>query len=393
MEADRFDRPRSREDLIRSAAALTAALVRTDTRQPEGCEDRLVRQIDALFPESVFRRRIDHGAGRSSLILRIDGQTREEALAFVGHTDTVACGRLADWKHPPLEGRCEDGVLYGRGSADMKSGVAAMILAAQYLLASGKRPRHDVFFCFTADEEAAGTGVQAVMATGLLDQVRQVIIPEPTALRAGICEKGALWLRAEAHGALAHGSQPQNGVNGIDALIRFTQELRSAICTGEAHPLLGETTLALTRLSGGVMTNVIPADAEAEMDIRTLPGLSNERVLALARGIAAELSAAQPPLTIRLSVLNDRDAAETAPDAPLVRRMQAVLAAEGLDSAVRGLPYYTDMSQIAKRIDAAFLLLGPGDDAQAHQTDEHVRAADVETAVRVFLAYLDRWEL
>lgn len=377
------------EDQIRNCGALTQMLVSTNTSHPDGNEADLVRKISALFPDHLYRRVLDHGNNRASLIVRIDGKNRG-GLAFVGHIDTVAFGDVQAWKYPPVEARIQDGILYGRGSADMKSGVAAMITAAQCVLASGRTPEEDLFFCFTADEEANGMGVLAVMQSGDLANVKEFIIAEPSELKLGLCEKGALWLRINAEGKLAHGSRPRVGVNAVEHLIEFRCRLQRAVDTQTNHPLLDTTTIATTGFYGGIMTNVIPAQARMELDIRTLPSLPNARVVEIARQIAEEMEHSYKDLHICVEILNDRIPVETLPDAPMVCKMRKIFDAMGLACETKGMYFYTDMSQIALYTDAPFLILGPADDKQAHVTDEHVAVKDIETAARIYTAYIEQ---
>lgn len=378
------------EDKIRNCGLVTQMLVSTNTSQPAGNEADLVRKISALFPEHLYRRIIDHGNNRASLILRIDGKNRG-GLAFVGHIDTVAFGEEKAWKYPPLEARIQDGVLYGRGAADMKSGVAAMITAAQCVVASGCTPLEDLYFCFTADEEAGGTGVLAVMQSGELACVREFIIAEPSQLKMGLCEKGALWLRIHVEGQLAHGSRPQVGVNAVECLIEYRCRLQSAVDTNTRHPLLDTTTISTTGFHGGIMTNIIPAQAWMELDIRTLPSLSNARVIEIARKIGEEMEHTHNHLHIHIEVLNDRIPVETAQDAPIAQRMRKTLESLSLPCETKGMYFYTDMSQIALYTHAPFLILGPGDDKQAHVTDEHVTVRDIEAAARIYTAYIEQY--
>ena len=378
------------EHIILNCGPLTQMLVSTNTSQPAGNEADLVRKISALVPAHVYRRVLDHGNNRASLILRIDGKKRGGGLAFVGHIDTVAFGDEQAWTYPPLSAQIRNGILYGRGAADMKSGVAAMIIAAQCVLASGRIPEKDLWFCFTADEEAGGMGILSIMQSGELSDVEEFIIAEPSELKLGLCEKGALWLRIHAEGLLAHGSRPEVGINAVEALMDFHHRLHQAVDTETPHPLLNTTTISTTGFYGGIMTNVIPAQAYMELDIRTLPSLPNAEVVEFAQKIAAEMEHDRPNLHIRVEVLNNRVPVETLPDAPIVRKMQHTFETLSLPCESKGMYFYTDMSQIALYTDAPFLILGPGDDKQAHVTNEHVAVSDIENAARVYTAYIEQ---
>lgn len=379
------------EAIIQQAGPLLAELVAIDSSQPAGNEADMVEKIDRLFPKTLFRKVVTHGGNRASLLIRVDGAQRGGGIAFVGHIDTVTLGEVSAWKYHPLSGHVEEGVLYGRGCADMKGGVAAMITAALCILEEGRPPKRDLYFCFTADEEQDGRGICGLLETGLLDSVEEIIIAEPSKQRIGTCEKGALWLRIRAHGVSAHGSQPQNGVNAIDALFQIKERLGEQLNRLPEHPLLGRSTLSVNLFHGGVMTNVVPADATMELDIRTVPGVDNSQVMEMLQAVIADMHAQEPRLEVSVEVMNNRNVVQTDTDAPLVKHMRQILRRFGMDDGLRGLNFYTDMSQIAPRLSVPFLILGPGDDEQAHKLNEHIPVASVETVARIYTAYLQQY--
>ena len=361
-------------------------LIQINSSQPEGNEKLVVDQILAMLPQTTETEIIDHGENRQSLIIKIPGESDQGGVAFVGHTDTVTCGDLSQWHHPPFEAVVENGYLYGRGAADMKGGDASMLAAALTILQEGRRPKEPIYFCFTADEEVGGMGALALSQHPALATVREFIIAEPTGEQIGIAEKGALWLRLEVTGQLAHGSRPEIGVNAVEWAIAFYQRFLALVPQQEEHPYLGKSTVSVTRLQGGIMTNVIPEHAQLEMDIRTLPSVDQDQLIAGARRIAEELEQTVKGLSLRLEVLNDRPPVETPEQDPFVQRLQQVCREAGGESAIRGLHFYTDASQLIPRFRKPFVILGPGDDKMAHQTNEQVK---IQSVVRVAQRYVD----
>ena len=125
---------------------------------------------------------------------------------------------------------------------------------------------------YTADEEKGLTGVRAIVEAQTLSEIDALIIAEPTNNKVAIAEKGALWFRFVVHGRLAHGSKPDEGINAVEIAIKIAQYVQEVVASDvEPHALLGPATASINRLSGGIMTNVIPALAEVEVDCRTLP--------------------------------------------------------------------------------------------------------------------------
>lgn len=117
-------------------------------------------------------------------------------------------------------------------------------------------------------------------------------------------------MRFSAVGALTHGLRPEIGINGVEKLMELERRFRAVVPMEEEHPSLHRTTMAVTRLEGGIMTNVIPANAVMELDIRTLPSLSHESLLEKTRKLCWEMMDACPSLRLELEVLNNRPAVE-----------------------------------------------------------------------------------
>ncbi len=365
-------------------AALLRTLVRTNTCQPEGNEDALAHLIADLFPDSVEKRFIPHGAGRSSLALRIPGTAGKGGLCLMGHMDTVSCGDPALWSCDPLAAERRGDLIYGRGTADMKGGLVSMIQAALSVLRRGKALERDLWLCFTADEEAHGTGALAFAQNGWLKDIGGLIVAEPSGECIGLCEKGALWLRVKAVGALAHGSRPEIGINGVEKLMEFERLLRAQVPVAEVHPTLHKTTMAVTKLNGGIMTNVIPANAEMEIDMRTLPTVDHAQLLQTAQAICSQMTAQCPGLRLEVEVLNNRPAVEVAEGAPFVAAVKEGCRGAGIEPRCKGLYFYTDASQVVPALGCPFVIFGPGEDTMAHQIDEKI---DVHSMARVAEAY------
>ena len=369
--------------LAERCGQLLETLVRTNTCQPQGNEELLCTLIADLFPDTVEKRLIPHEQGRASLAIRIPGQEKG-GLALVGHMDTVSCGDPNLWSCDPLAAQRKGDLVYGRGTADMKGGLVAIILSALAVLEQGKPLKKDLWLCFTADEEAQGAGALAFSENGWLKDVEGMIVAEPSAEDIGLSEKGALWLRIKAIGALAHGSRPEIGINGVEKLMEFERRFRPLVPMEERHPSLHSTTMAVTKLNGGIMTNVIPANAEMEIDMRTLPSLRHDELLEQARTLCLAMMEECPGLKLELEVINNRPAVEVAQDDPFVGMIAQCCTKASIPPNYKGLYFYTDASQIVPALGCPFVIFGPGEDTMAHQIDEKI---DIHSMARVTLAY------
>lgn len=385
---------------IKECEFLLKTLVRMNTSQPEGNEAVLAEWICEEIqkwggPEDLEISFLEHTTHRKSLLVKVKGRKggtgkrEDKGPAFIGHIDTVACEEKKNWLYPPLRAIVKDGVLYGRGAADMKGGVAAMMLAMRYLLGQKGRLDFPVFFCFTADEEKDGLGAKALAAKQeWMEQIDSMFICEPSNQQIGCCEKGALWLRVEIRGASAHASRPEIGLNAIEYAMQFEREYRTYINQAVRHEMLGNTTMSITKLKGGIMTNIIPDEAVMEMDIRTVPGVSHEECIKAARKIAEEMEKDCAMLQCSVSVMNNRPAVETAPGHPFVKKVCGAAQKTGMSGELRGLYFYTDASQLIPQTGIPFVIAGPGDDKMAHCVNEKIALEEVAQMTEVYLRYL-----
>ena len=375
---------------IQECESLLASLVKTNTCQPEGNEAQAVRLVLGMIPKGLETHVLHDAPGRDSLVIRVPGLEKEGALAFLGHLDDVALGAAA-WSVPPLDALVRDGVMYGRGSCDMKGGDVAMILALRHLAATGRMPAHTVYFVFTSDEERDGLGVRHVARSGLLDHVTQVIVCEPTSGRLARCEKGALGLHGIVRGKQSHGAYPEEGANAIDYGYKLIAEARSLIDTATRHPLLGQASLSPTGFSAGGAPNIVPGVADILLDIRTLPGTDHAGLVAAIRAAADGIHRQNPLVAFDISATNDRMAIETPPGDPLLEDLRDICGKIGLSQEDSGVYFYTDASLLMPSLpNASCVLAGPGESTLMHTTDEHIELQSVAQFTDLYTRFLDQ---
>ena len=366
-------------------------LIRVDTCQPEGHEEDIIPLIMSLLPEGLECTVVKSAPGRDSLVAKLDGREEKGGIAFLGHVDTVACGNADDWKYGPFDAVCEDGVLFGRGASDMKGGVAAMIMTAKHLAALPEKPLRPVYFCFTADEESGGLGVSSLDKALFFDGLDEMIVCEPSGEKVSFCEKGALWLRLDIRGVSSHASRPDLGCNAVEFGADFISRFREYIDGADVHPVLGSTTAAVTKFHGGQMTNIVPSEAYLEMDIRTVPGVSHEKLFEAAGDICRELQKKYSGAFFELSVLNDRPAIECAAGSPFREAITETAAKCGLDMTLRGHFFFTDASLVIPKHGIPFVIAGPGDDRQAHIINESIEIGSIRRFCEFYLEYLSKY--
>jgi succinyl-diaminopimelate desuccinylase len=328
--------------------------------------------------------------GRPNVICTIDGGEPGPTLLFEGHSDVVTEGDLDLWTVDPFGAHIVDGRLYGRGSADMKSGVAAMIHAVVALAAEGPFPGR-IKLAVLADEEGMMLGAKHFVAAGHTDDVDAVICCEPEEGEVCHVAKGALRVQATFTGVMAHGAMPHQGRNPLPAAAAFVLGLADYQAelqtTHPTDPYLGDVYLTPTVLRAGdaPQMNVMPGVAGVWVDVRTIPGVDHAEVVHRLAGLAADAGAAHR-VEAAVDVIDDRPAVCTPESSPVVR---AVLAAHetvtGRPGCLGGVPGATDATVLTSRTGVPSVVYGPGGKWIAHQADEFVLVDAIVEAADVYL--------
>lgn len=365
------------------AVQLTRELIRFRTVNPPGDEAACARHLGGLLEAAGFRVAYHELApGRASLVARRG--TGERPLALTGHLDVVPLGGTP-WQHEPFAGELGGGRLWGRGASDMKAGVAAAVAAAVAL-----GPRLDgtpgVELVLTASEETGSEGAAQLAARpGALGRAGALLVAEPTANRPLVGHKGALWARARTRGVAAHGSMPERGDNAVVKAARAVLLLERFEFGVRPHPLLGGPTLNIGTIAGGANVNSVPDAAVVGIDMRTIPGQHHAEIL---RRLGAHLG----PEVVLEPVL-DVAGVWTEPSDPWVASVVDVAGAVTGERAEPGAaPYFTDAAALTPAYGSPpTVILGPGEPALAHQTDEWCAVERIEQAVAVYTELLRRW--
>ncbi|MFI7419829.1 M20 family metallopeptidase [Nonomuraea sp. NPDC049684] len=326
-------------------------------------------------------------AGRPNVVAVVEGGGGDgPTLMFEGHTDVVTEGDLSTWTVDPFGGEIRDGRLWGRGSADMKSGLAATLYATRALQLAGPFPGR-IKVCALADEEGLMIGAHHFVASGLADGVDGAIVAEPEAGEICAVAKGALRLRVDLTGKMAHGAMPQHGRNPVQAVGALLVALRSLQRELQerhpAHEHLGEVYVTPTVLRAGSeeQVNVIPATASVFVDVRTIPGLEHKVV---ADRVAA-LAAAEDGIEASVSVLVDRPPVDVPVTDPVVAALAAAhRTVTGEEPVYGGVPGSTDGTVLTHWGGVPSVVYGPGGKWIAHQADEYVEVAEIVRCTRVF---------
>jgi succinyl-diaminopimelate desuccinylase len=367
------------------AIQLTRDLVRLRSVNPPGEEEPCARLLAVPLEAAGFRvSSHSFAAGRTSIVATLDGSGDGEPICLTGHLDTVPLG-TAPWTRDPLAAETDGDRLFGRGSSDMKSGVAAMLVAALEMARLPNR-KTGIVLIFTAGEETGCDGARYLtQINGLLPKAGALLVGEPTGNYPLIGHKGALWLKAAFHGVTAHGSMPELGDNAVLKAARGVLRLAEHGFDATRHNHLGGPSLNVGSLHGGLNVNSVPDQAEVQIDIRTVPGQSNAAIsedVARVIGEGAELSR-----IVDVGAVASNPQNEWISD---VFDLYERVSGQRVDP--RGAPFFTDASVLTPAMGGVpTLIMGPGETAMAHKTDEYCHLSKIEAAVELYAEILRRW--
>ena len=317
---------------------------------------------------------------RSNVLARYSPAGRiKQRVLLAPHMDTVGGSPVTEELFRP---RLTGNRLFGRGACDTKGSVAAMIWALIRLANTGERPQQtEITFAGLVDEESAQTGSRALAASKFRADL--AIVGEPTRLKVVTAHKGVLWLELQTKGKAAHGARPELGRNAVHEMARVVELLESSYAgqlRRRKHALLGHATVNVGAIRGGNQPNIVPADCNALVDRRLLPGESDAGVM---REMAGLFRKQKLRVSMRRSHPFECAALETNPGNKLV---QLFLRTVGQRQPA-GVDYFSDGGVLAQG-GIPSVLFGPGDIAQAHTPDEWIDLRQLERAGQMLERFL-----
>ena len=268
------------------AISLTRDLLRFDTVNPPGHERDCAQMAGGLLKDWGYDvQYFEYADSRTSVLARL-GDPDKKPLCLTGHLDVVPLGSRK-WSKDPFAGEADGDKLYGRGVSDMKSGVAAILLAARsFAKKLGGTP--GIVIVLTAGEEGGCVGSAQLAKTQLLGKAGAMIVGEPTSNYPLVGHKGSLKFHARFKGVSAHGSMPELGVNAIYKAAKAIGKLEAFDFHTPAHKVMGKPTLNVGIMEGGNTVNAVPDAASFGVDIRTVPGMDHEEVLSRLKPLLAD---------------------------------------------------------------------------------------------------------
>ena len=373
------------------AIALARALVKIDSRNPTLAPDSRGEGECARFLASVLDdwgfsvELIESIPERPNVVARL-GSPDAPALMLNGHLDVVGVQGMV---HDPFGAELHGGRIYGRGSADMKGGIAAMCAAA--VAAADAVADSQILITAVVDEEYDSVGMRALLKEGI--RADAAIITEPTRLAICPAHRGFVWLEVAFKGRAAHGSRYDIGVDAITHAALVLAELEKLERTRESgprHKLLGRGSLHASTIRGGVGMSTYPEDCVLAIERRTLPGEATELAIREITDACEKVRATHPQLDARVTLTTAQLPSDVATDAPIVKSLRGALEGEGVAVRIEGLSAWTDAA-LLNEAGVPTVCFGPGDIALAHAAEEFVPVEEIETAQRVLTRVVREW--
>ena len=368
-----------------------------DISGPEYFETRVTDYlVRYLIDLGILFERVEIVPGRSNVLARLDSPGATRTVLLDAHQDTVPVDGMTIAPFDPIE---QSGRLYGRGSCDVKGGLASMLAAFTRLTQERPVGIPNVVLSMTCDEESTSLGINHLTdswsgksAPYLLCPVRPdvAIVAEPTELDIVVAHRGATRWKMRTTGRACHSSRPNEGINAIYRMAKVAALLEEYATwlpgSRPAHPLCGPATLSVGRIDGGSSVNIVPDACSIEIDRRVIPG--EDRF-----GVIDEIA----------EYLRSRLDFEVLHDAPYCASpalgddnnstlshelMQAIEAVVGPRKTV-GVPYGTHASRFA-RAGVPSVVFGPGNIAQAHTKDEWIEISQLDRAAEIYYQFCVR---
>ena len=361
-----------------NSVQLAQELIRFRSVNPPGDEAACIEFLaDTLSAAGIAVETHEFAPGRPSIVARAAGSGNQAPLCFTGHVDVVPLGEHR-WSVPPYAGDIVGDRLFGRGSSDMKTGIAAFVAATLSQLEKSKALRRGITLVITSGEETGCEGAFHLARAGVLGSADLLIVAEPTSNQPIIAHKGSMRICVRTKGRTAHSSMPQLGDNAIEKMAELICRLRAYRFSVPADPFLGSTTATVTTVTGGLNINSVPDAASFTVDIRTIPSQCHRDVLREFQ----ELFGPEAEIAV---VTDFRGFATDVNNSAIAPLVNILAKRSGLPPVFKGAPYFTDASALVPAFGhVATVVIGPGEAEQSHQTDEFCFVHRIEEATEIY---------
>ncbi|HBG28900.1 MAG: hypothetical protein A2Y10_16665 [Planctomycetes bacterium GWF2_41_51] len=306
---------------------------------------------------------------RANITVHLKSTGEKPGLLFVGHLDVVPAE--GDSMFKPAE---RDGKIFGRGACDMKGGLVASAAAIVEIAKSNIKLKGDIIYSATAGEETDSSGIKKFIKSFKNKNLCGIIVPEPTDFGLVAAHRGLLWLRIITKGKSAHSSMPHLGINAIDSMRIFLNELAKFKIPG-TNKLLGKASLSVNKINGGAASNIVPELCSTEIDIRTVPGQDIKSIVEGINEIIDRLAKINPNFQAQLQILRQAGSLQTDTKSKFVKQLTNILKTQP-----KPVPFTTD-APFLSALNIPIVIFGPGLPGLCHKPNEHIKIKDLKNGV------------
>jgi acetylornithine deacetylase/succinyl-diaminopimelate desuccinylase family protein len=351
---------------------LTQELIRINSENPPGNEREVAKFIkDFLEDLKISTELIEFDSNRFNVVASIGSG---KGMMLNGHMDTVPAGQ--NWKIDPFEGKIVDGKIYGRGSSDMKGGLASILTAVKNL--SKEKFKKKLLLTFVADEEVAMRGTKYLINNRkeIFKDVKYGLVAECNDLNITTAQKGITDITVKFKGKAAHGSMPELGDNAILKASDFIQEVKKLIneLKKKRDSVLGSGTINVGVIRGGTKVNVVPDSCEVEVDRRMIPGETVQIAIKQIKNILKRLK-----INAEIITRNDRLPMKIDKNMEIIKILNSIGKFK-----LTGSSGYTEIELYYRDAGVPCITLGPGISDQAHVANEYIPIKNLQKAVNVY---------
>lgn len=351
-------------------------MIKIKSENPPGDELEVSQYCSKTLRNAGFSVIWDEFSHKRCNVVATIGDESDIGIILNGHLDVVPVS--GEWKYPPYEAFIDDGRLYGRGSADMKSGCAAMMAAAICLYENGVINR-GLKLVLNSDEEYLNLGIRRLLSKEKLS-ADVTLIGEPTELNICLGNKGYASYYVKMQGLSCHASSPEKGENAIykmgdviNRLEEYAEKVRKEI----VHKELGAASLSVGMISGGIQVNTVPDSCTLTLERRILPGETRAQVLESIQKAVGD--------NAKVALRSWMDAGWLEKEHPFVDNVyDAASYVTKKQPTVDKFNAGTESSFFSVDCMIPTIILGPGSLNQAHKIDEFIDIKQIDEAVKIY---------
>ena len=350
-----------------------------------GNELEVAQYLHKLLKKYGIESKIDEfGDQRANLVAEVGNKASQKILGITGHMDTVAVNEK-EWQYSPFTATIIGDKLYGRGSSDMKSGLAAQIISLIELKEAEQLPQNGkIRLIITAGEEYGTPGANRLQDQNIAQDLSALLVGEPTGGNIIFAHSGSINYEVISEGRAFHSSKPEKGINAIQGLVEFINREKDLFNDIEKDPYLGELKHSITIIEGGNQVNIIPDKASLKGNIRPTAIFPNQKVIERLENLVNEINQ-NSDYKLTLNVFQSFQPITTKPENDFVQLALRAAKNNFKDSKLDIINGATDASVFTlRRPDLPVVVLGPDKWNQAHKTNEYTTLSSYLATIETY---------